>query len=187
MKDKETDRFVDELLDASLRGYKGQEPPAGLETRLLANLRARERAAKARRWVWALGAAAATALAAVAVALYVPYHRPAPVPPFPQAMTSKAGPPLVVAVPPRAPSAARAAVRQAQVLTAQRRRPEQFPTPIPLTEQEKLLLLYLRNTPSSELQAQVGRQPTTDLQVPEISIPALEIKPLAGIEDGQEN
>jgi hypothetical protein len=187
MHDKETDRFVDDLLDASLRQYRSQEPRAGLEGRILAKVRAREHAAGRRGWVWALGAAAAAAVAVVAVALYVPYRRPAPVAPVPQEMAGKPEPPRAVAAPPRAPSAAHAAVRQARRLTAERRRPVQFPTPIPLTEQEKLLLLYVQNTPSSELEAQVGQQPMGDLEIPKISIAALEIKPLPGAENGQEN
>ena len=187
MHDKETDRFVDDLLDASLRQYRSQEPRAGLEGRILAKVRAREHAAGRRGWVWALGAAAVAAVAVVAVALYVPYRRPAPVAPAPRAMAGKPEPPLAAAVVPSAPSAARAAVRQARRLTAERRRPEQFPTPIPPTEQEKLLLLYVKSTPLSELQAQAAQQPMADLEIPKISIAALEIKPLPGAEKGQEN
>jgi hypothetical protein len=187
MHDKETDRFVDDLLDASLRQYRSQEPRAGLETRILANVRARERAARGGIWVWALGAAAAAALAVVAAVLYVPHRRPAPVAPVPQARAGKPELPLAVAVVPSAPSAARAEIRPVRRVTAERRRPEQFPTPIPLTEQEKLLLLYVKNTPSSELEAQVVQQPRRDLEIPKISIAALEVKPLPGAENGQEN
>jgi len=186
MHDKETDRFVDDLLDASLRQYRSQEPRAGLETRILANVRTRARAAKARRWVWALGAAAAAALAVVAVVLYVPHRRPAPVAPVPQAMAGKPEPPLAVAVVPRARSAARTEIRPVRRVKAERR-PEQFPTPIPPTEQEKLLLLYVQSTPSSELEAHVVQQPLGHLEIPKISIAALEIKPLPGAENGQEN
>ena len=38
MRDDEPDSFVDELLEASLRQYRGEEPRSGLETRILAGI-----------------------------------------------------------------------------------------------------------------------------------------------------
>jgi hypothetical protein len=42
------DQFVDELLEASLKRYSGEGPRSGLETRILAGLRTRERTARRR-------------------------------------------------------------------------------------------------------------------------------------------
>jgi hypothetical protein len=50
MHDDKRDQFVDELLEASLKQYGGEEPRSGLETRILASLRTRERAVQ-RRWL----------------------------------------------------------------------------------------------------------------------------------------
>jgi hypothetical protein len=45
MRKDNQDRFVEELLDAALANYRGEEPRAGLEERTLANLREQSRAA----------------------------------------------------------------------------------------------------------------------------------------------
>ncbi len=45
MRKDNRDRFVEELLDAALANYRGEEPRAGLEERTLANLREQSRAA----------------------------------------------------------------------------------------------------------------------------------------------
>lgn len=45
MRKDNQDRFVEELLDAALTNYRGEEPRAGLEERTLANLRGQSRAA----------------------------------------------------------------------------------------------------------------------------------------------
>jgi hypothetical protein len=62
-----------------------------------------------------------------------------------------------------------------------RSRPEQFPTPLPLTEQEKLLLVYLNKATKTDLVAetnQTDETPVSDMEIPRIKIAALEIKPL---------
>src|SRR5215831_16951696 len=61
------DRFVEELLEASLAHYRSAEPRPGLENRILAQLRAAPKASPWRVWLWRLGAG----LAAVAVVLVV--------------------------------------------------------------------------------------------------------------------
>ncbi len=67
------------------------------------------------------------------------------------------------------------------------RRPEQFPTPAPLTEQETLLLLYLQRTPASELATTTTEEPIEDLKIPELAFAPLEIRPLSEGEHGQVN
>jgi hypothetical protein len=61
------------------------------------------------------------------------------------------------------------------------KRPEQFPTPYPLTEQEKLLLAYLDKASKPDLVAgtnQTDEAPVSELEISRIQIAALEIKPL---------
>jgi hypothetical protein len=53
MRKDNQDRFVEELLDAALANYRGEEPRAGLEERTLANLREKSRAAKSLSRKWA--------------------------------------------------------------------------------------------------------------------------------------
>ena len=47
MHDDEPDPFVNELLEASLKQYRGEEPRSGLEMRILAGVRTQARAAQA--------------------------------------------------------------------------------------------------------------------------------------------
>jgi hypothetical protein len=59
--------------------------------------------------------------------------------------------------------------------------PEEFPTPLPLTEQEKLLLAYVRHAEQSGTSAgtaQPDDAPLTDLEIPAINITPLHIEPL---------
>ncbi|MGH9831370.1 MAG: hypothetical protein ACRD9Y_00055 [Blastocatellia bacterium] len=53
MRKDNLDRFVEELLDAALTNYRGEEPRAGLEERTLANLREQSRAANSLSRKWA--------------------------------------------------------------------------------------------------------------------------------------
>jgi hypothetical protein len=70
-----------------------------------------------------------------------------------------------------------------------RSRPEQFPTPLPLTEQEKLLLAFLNKATKPDLVAatnETDETPVSDLKIPRIKIAALEIKPLDDSQPEQE-
>jgi hypothetical protein len=73
---------------------------------------------------------------------------------------------------------------------ARQPRPEQFPTPFPLTEQEKLLLAYVSETDNTELAAEAKRTeeaPIAELTISAINIAPLEIKPLENSQSDQEN
>jgi hypothetical protein len=189
MNGNDEDRFVDELLDASLRKQRSEEPRPGLEARILAGARASERAAQRRgTWAWVLGAAAA-GLAVVAVVLSLSRPRPALVPaPAPLAAT-KAVAPLASLVGERSalPRAGGARPYRTARATLAARRPEQFPTPRPLSEQERLLLLYVKTADQSGLAAQANQSgKDQDLEIPKLSIAALDIKPLPGSINEQE-
>jgi hypothetical protein len=64
-------------------------------------------------------------------------------------------------------------------------RPQQFPTPRPLSEQEKLLVIYARSLQgSSTASAPIADDNVDhDLVIPPISIAAIKIEPLAPAEE----
>jgi len=166
MTDRENDKQIDEMLDSLLASYSSVEPRPGLETRILANLRDPERIKESRewwqlKWIW-VGAATATAAIIIAAVLInggqhfapptnvmVKTSQPAPQPGMQShmpvaheeaAMIHHHHPPLP---------------KQKQNATlALNERPTVFPTPTPLSEQEKLLLSYLAGTPREEVVAQ---------------------------------
>jgi hypothetical protein len=160
--------YLDRELDAALAKYAAIEPRAGLEDRVLANLRSeRERAAARVWWRWpALGAAAAVVLVVAAVTLMwkqgagragnpapdITAHQPAAAGqgekrPAMQAATNDVGVPVHPAVPAVVERAAKHAVRPAQVMVADGPRLDQFPSPRPLSDEEKLLVRYVREFP----------------------------------------
>jgi len=200
MRDDKQDQFVDELLEASLKQYRGEEPRPGLEMRILAGVRSRERATRRRRIAWAL-AACTGMLAAVILALHFPptrYRQPSPSAsgtqraplqaakpsPMPGSADSRFWSPRLVHGPkekPRTPRPGGHAVNPA--------RPEQFPTPLPLTEQERLLLAYVDKAAKPEFVAgtnEAEEASVSDLEIPGIKIAALEIKPLDDSQSEQE-
>jgi len=177
--DKNDANFVGELLEASLKRLRSEEPRAGLESRILASVRSSDYAAQPRRWVWAWALAVSAAALIVAVVVLRFTSRPAPrtatVSPAVQAVAPKAETPKAVAVALPMSRVPGRPVRPSRSLAPEFRRPEQFPTPSPLTEQEKLLLRYVRGIPPSgprELGDLAGAQ---DLKLSELFIPDLDV------------
>ena len=164
MSDKRDAEFVDELLDAALSRYAASEPRAGLEERLLAELRARPAPPPAWAWGWQPVAVAAVVVALVAGIFYFtrqPAPEPMPVAPIPE------GP----------PAAKRTAVaRVDRVATSPRR--EQFPSAEPLSEQELLLLRYAQQaTPEQLVAARLGEGKLAELRIEPLRIPPLTSEP----------
>lgn len=175
MADQEKDKQmqIDDMLDSLLANYSSAEPRPGLETRILANLRDAESREASRGWwgfKWLLaGAALAAAIVAGVILLgghnkekapAVVHELPGPARPQPAQPQQKP--------PEKAPVVARkhrehSSRRAATVTAAQNSglkpeaRPANFPTPFPLSEQERLMLAYLRNTPHEEVIAQIQR------------------------------
>jgi hypothetical protein len=191
MHDDKPDQFVDELLEAALKRYGGEGPSAGLEMRVLAGVLSRQGAARRLRLVWAL-AACAGILAAIVLVLHsarAPRREPvisASAPrqaAKPAASSGSAGSrsasPRLVQGPrekPRTPKPG--------VLATKPSRPEQFPTPMPLTEQEKLLLTYFANTTKPDLLAETNKAEGA-AEISNIKVAPLEIEPLDDSESGQ--
>jgi hypothetical protein len=175
--DRENEKFVDQLLAASLDRYASVEPRAGLQGRTLAAVAERHRAAQQRNW--ALGFAL-SAFVVVAMIVAVRQQRHATVPAQPPLRAAATQPEATATLAPIAPDRLRA--RRVRVAKVTPQRPQQFPTPAPLSEQEKLLLLYVKETPKSVLAAPAP-DAEKDLEIPDLKIAALEIKDLPGSND----
>ena len=178
MHDDEPNPFVDELLEASLKQYRGEEPRSGLEMRILAGVRTQERAARFRWLGWAV-AVCAGILAVIALALHftrAPLRQPTPSASLPQPTATQPASPMVsrqrLLLSPRRPA------REVRRVATRRSRPEQFPTPLPLTEQEKLLLAYFNKTAKPDSIPGTDENSVGSLEIPRIIVAALQIEPL---------
>jgi hypothetical protein len=155
---EERERMVDRLLNEALAPQE-IEPRAGLEQRILANLRAQPEPRPWRRWMmlW-VPAAVAAVLIALAVGLRMSSNpqqaRPAvaiehqPTPPTPM---KQPVPPAPVVAAERKP--ARDVARPRKMIAAAATKPalprqDVFPSPVPLTPEETMLLTLLRRNPS---------------------------------------
>jgi hypothetical protein len=141
---------LDRVLDGALAKYAAAEPRAGLDERVLANLRAEQARVPERVWWrWSV-AGALVALVVVALAVAWRSGRPhAPVianhPPTPAPSVQQAGT--------RATSNG-GAIRRTQVPRSRPRveiaanpQLDQFPSPRPLSEEEQLLVRYVHEFP----------------------------------------
>ena len=171
MSEDERNHEVDTLLDAGLARYSSAEPRPGLENRILAGLRAQPQPS---RWLdWRRAGALATA--AVALVIVILFFRQPPPPMPPQTATSRPAPVAPapptptppVAQPPRtAKASAPRSLSPVQQARVESPRLETFPAPAPLSEQERLLLLFARQTPQEAvLMAQARNRPTEPLGV----------------------
>lgn len=185
--EKDKQMQIDEMLDSMLANYSAAEPRPGLESRILANLRETPEKQTAQgwwnfKWLWAGMITAAIIVAAVLISgrrrIEPPTHvvlrttQPAPQPEIqPHAPIA---PKETVRIYRRKPRATKQPQNAALALS---QRPAVFPTPTPLSEQEKLLLSYLAGTPREEVVAQshpdeppvVGDQDQTEA-IPDLTL-----------------
>ncbi len=186
MDDREK-RFVDELVEASLRRCAGAEARPGLEGRVLAGVGARQQAERRRKSLfWIVGMATAAAVVAMLVTGWTD-RQTAPVPITAKAPSIVSSPTVARVVPP----VQRTIVRRPANHAASSRvdpRPQQFPTPRPLSEQEKLLVEYaqlIKNSPGMVAPA-ADQNPVRDLEIPPLSIAAIKIEPLPSLGNADE-
>jgi len=160
MNDHKQEDRMDMLLDAALAQYGGSEPLHGMEERVLARLR--QPAPQRAWWMWVAAAAAAMAIVAGVVVMTRPAEQKA-APGVAQQAQPPATMPRQSAPPASAPQHARsvaphtASVQAAQVEKLPRL--DVFPTPEPPSQQELLLVRYVRGTPPAEVLAQISRKP----------------------------
>lgn len=174
MDQKDRNDFFDELLDAGLARYAGEEPRPGLERRVLEKALARRRG---ERWGWTWALAAGTVTLALAGLFIVLSRRPS------VRLPSVAQDARIKTAEPSAATEGRpyTAAPRLRRTTRGRTRPEQFPTPAPLTEQEYLLFVFVRTAPASVLATQEWwSNQERGLEIPKLTITALApIKPLS--------
>jgi hypothetical protein len=184
------DGEIDQWLDSALRQYAKAEPRAGLEARVLANLRAERSRATSRRCWWAIGTAAALTTMVVTVWVWengrevesrsaagitTTTHReeslesiePAPIP----GIAHPAGSTPARQVATRRPPPSQP-IREMAVAT--RPKLEQFPSRRNLSKEESLLVLHLNKQSNEEALFEAS---ATRAEV-DLSIGSLEIRPI---------
>jgi hypothetical protein len=168
MADLKKDKQMDEILDSLLAQYSEVKPRPGLERRILANLSDTARNETMLswwnvKWLWAAAAVAAGIIVAVVliagrshVAMPTPtvVQTQRPAPPQPEVQRSL---PSTASMIPASHRKMRVQRRPENTTLALGQRPAIFPTPTPLSEQERLLFTYLANTPQEEVVAQIQR------------------------------
>jgi len=150
------ERAGEEWLDRALSRYAGSQPRPGLEGRVLAHVRAeRERRRPRQRW-WSIVGSIAVA-AAVAVAMWLglreqrsPTRGIAQVPPA-EANQETTSLPARQFAGEKGHGSKESGARQRRGAGLRKRPPklDQFPSPLPLNEQEKLLSIYIREFPEN--------------------------------------
>jgi len=164
MADQEKDKQMDEMLDSLLANYSSAEPRPGLESRILAGLN--ESAQKEGshgwwnfKWFWVGAVAAAIIIAAVLI------NGRRHVAPPSNAVVKNSQPVLRPEIQLHAPTQREETTRiyrrktsahmpEQNTALALNQRPAIFPTPTPLSEQERLLLRYMAGTQREEVIAQ---------------------------------
>jgi hypothetical protein len=162
--EKDKQMQIDQMLDSMLANYSAAEPRPGLETRILANLQAAAGSKSSAgwwnfRWLWAGMVTAAIIVAAVLIS---GRHRVEPPTNVVVKNTQPAPQPEIQPHVPTAPKETvriyrpkpRATKQPQNAALALSQRPAVFPTPTPLSEQEKLLLSYVAGTPREEVIAE---------------------------------
>jgi hypothetical protein len=160
MPDQNEERKLDDLLDSALSAYSQVEPRSGLEARILARVRDSVEQSPARWWTvrWLV----AGTVAIVALVLIVLFLRPVQKPA--QVEVQRTNPPAIQPQPESNRMTAKDAPGrkerrqhhgQPQQELARRDRPSVFPTPMGLSEQDKLMIAYLEQTPKEEVIAQL--------------------------------
>ena len=188
MDDRDRDQFVDELLDATLARYRRAEPRLGLEERVLTRLRSEQQPQPWLGWTWRLAAGVAVFAIVLATAHWARRTVLAPGTPArisqststePSKLASSASPSWPEATKraashPAGPSISRTVSQAASRRAGAEPRQDIFPSPAPLSKEERLLLSYVKLGPPTDSMG----LPKGSEEIEEIQIPPLEIAPL---------
>jgi hypothetical protein len=180
MTEKQRNRLAARWGDEALRQYSAAEPRPGLETRIIATLAAEKRTARTPwldRWFLRPGflvAGAAVLLLLAAGPQYRHLQRSRSPSPVAGILAGRSNS-LSSAIAHPAPGQQRQSASLKHPVLVTRRtslppRPAKFPTPGPLSPQERLLLRYLQHTPPEELVAVIGEDRRFEEQALEMEI-----------------
>ena len=158
---------LDRRIDSALVGYSDAEPLAGLEERVLRRVRL---ATRRRMLGWAVAFAVVASLVVTVIVVRVPDH---------VGPTYRVGVPAVMRPAPVVEKARVVTMRRART-RARRARPlpklEQFPTPTPLTAEERALIAFVGRYPKEAQQAfeDLRKRSEEPIEIQPIQIPPLE-------------
>ncbi len=202
MRDKE--RLVDELLDSALAHGRPAQPRPGLEARILERARATavEEITRGKAWkLWIAAAAMVAVVMFVAIRVANRSHGPAaepsqtagavPAAPVEQILTANSGtapdPGSGAYVIEPKQIAHRDSTRSRRV-EAHHHWPSQFPTPAPLTPEQKALVQYVRATPPKVLAASLFPHLSASqaTEIKPVQFSSIQIQPLTVIKPGEE-
>lgn len=161
---------LDRLIDGALAGYSNAEPLAGLEGRVLNRVRVKL-AMRRRVFAWAVAFAAVASVVVVGIVIRTERHVAVPKP----AEIVQAKPALPTAVT-RLP---RVMPKRVSVKRSGRPKPlpklEQFPSPAPLTAEERALVALAQQDPEELGKfAEMERQSEAPLEIQPIQIAPLQ-------------
>jgi hypothetical protein len=199
MEDK--NKFIDELLDSALAHQRKAVPCPGLEARIMERVRAASNQRPSGGELWNLSGKGWIAVAVTAAVVIIivfarvadRQHAPAArTPQADNAVSTRASNKNLVASREASPSASTMATiispkhpppRQREQLRRIKAAhwPAQFPSPAPLSKEEKALIRYVQETPPQVLGASLLEQQssTEAVEIKPLEIPPLEIQPLA--------
>jgi hypothetical protein len=190
LQEQERDRAAEQWLDDAIGHLRDVGPRAGLETRVLAGLRAHAEEGR-RRWQWVLAGSAAAVLviALVASRPRTRHSTPEIVQQNPPAQNQVASSPAVAKIKQAAKKSPRigefrevnvaSAGQSPAVRPAVEARDVTFPSAAPLNEQGRLLQVYLRRTPPQQLALVAAREPSLkSLESEDLNIAPLQIADL---------
>lgn len=196
LQEQERDRAAEQWLDEAIGHLRDAGPRAGLETRVLAGLRAHAEQGR-RRWTLVLAGSAAAALVVALVASWprARHSTPEIVRQNAPAQTQVSPLPAVVKVeqPPKKAHRVHefrevSSGSRAPILRTVEVREATFPSPAPLNEQGRLLQAYLRQTPPQQLALMAARQQSSSsLEIEDINIAPLQIKDLTPKAEGEKD
>lgn len=189
MDPRERNQFVDELLDSALARYRSAEPRPGLEERVLARLCADGQPRPWPGWAWRLAAGVAvlgTVVLAVLLRRTVHITPGSPGPNSsvearkmnspPSGLKAAFVEPIAKSHPTRRASAHLTRQLRSQRVGAEPHK-DVFPSPAPLSEQEELLLRYVRENPAPVLMAlQRATDALEEIQIKPLEIPSLDFE-----------
>ena len=170
---------IDQLLDAAIASYA--EPRFGLEQRMLARIAEEREAGKTalgRSWLpWASAVPVAATLLFLFLAGPKMMHRSQPQPMASRNSTWLQPRPHLEAVPEGRPAAPRARLRMTKAMTHSPELPklDVFPTPVPLTADERSLVTAILPTSATEWKSPVvaEEKPILPLSIAAIEIPLI--------------